>query len=294
MCVKKITGRYVYWSELGLSSKYEWVVRRSCDNAADVVLAARQNRLTEFKGVGPVRSAGITKELQASGFIFSESAVSAAYRRLLVAIGIDASPSENVAYESMKEITPDNIAYLRSLMEWSLTETERKAIDLGFGLNGEPPLGLEDIYRVINEDHYFSRNWIRGIQAKALRKMSHRCRQRYILQHFPECIRTPGQEAIKNALEDNYPVVSALFQKACADRTLHGTLDDMRMEELNLPLRIKERFWAERITTVGAILRLDELKLIRACGRCDFAKEVIDRLHQLDISLSANALPVAN
>lgn len=154
-------------------------------------------------------------------------------------------------------------------------------------------MSIDDIFKVVNERYSISHAWVREFRTKALRKMSHRCIQRYILIRFPEYVRSPEQARCKSALEDNYPVVSSLFREICVSGKCYTTLDNTRIERLKLSPRANERFYERGIVTVGQILRKDELDLRRILRLDDLVKEVIGKLHQMDVSLLSSTLSVA-
>lgn len=245
---------------LGLSKRYQKLL--SDYDPKDIIIAARQHDLTNYKGIGQVRAAKITEELQASGYIHTESSQSLGLRRLLANIGIITSYNSTEEYEAREEFTPERISTVRDAITATLTPREGEILILRFGLSGNPPLGLDEC----GNQFYVTRERIRQIEAKTLRKLHHPSRARMVRKFFPE-----------------FPDLAPKPTEYHSD----NPVDKITIEDLDLSIRAYNCLKRANIDYLGQLRQLSQsdLRKIRNLGDRP-ATEVLGKLAMLGITLA--------
>ena len=247
-------------NDLGLSKQYQKLL--SDYDPKDIVIAARQHELVKYNGIGSVRAHKIIEELQTSGYIYTESSQSLGLRRLLACIGIITDYNSNEEYEARAEFTPERIDTVCDAITATLTPREGEILVLRFGLSGNPPLGLDDCGSRL----CVTRERVRQIEAKTLRKLRHPSRTRMIRKFFPE-----------------FPDLTPKPAEYHSD----DPVDMLTIEELDLSVRAFNCLKRANIDYLGQLRQLSQsdLRKIRNLGDRP-ATEVLEKLTTLGITLA--------
>lgn len=261
--IKKLAD-ITHVTDLGLSKKCQKLV--SSYDPKDIVIAARQHKLTNFDGIGKIKATRITKELTTSGYIHHESIQSQRIRQLLIKARAIDRPSNTEEYESRVEFTAEQISFILDFLDDILTSRENKIITLRFGLSGEQPLTRSECDKECN----VIQDRIRQIEDKALRKLRQPNRKRIlqkILHGSPYPIPQPVEAKVKPTQDSSH--------------------DELTIEELDLSVRSYNCLTSRAgIKTVGQLRQLSQTDLlrIRNFGRKSL-EEIFWKMKQLGITL---------
>lgn len=199
-------------------------------------------------------------------------------------------------------MTPQKAGLVYEALQ-TLTEREREMLSLRYGLSDNKAKTPEEI----GQQWEITRERVRQIEAKALRKLRHPTRQRplkfaYSLatdaeveSYRAEIKRKQEQESWRKEL---YPGIEAeIFQRAARDPSLLQRIEDLKLqyktkydgkpvEELELSVRAQNCLAQLNIKTVGELLQRSEMELLRTknAGRKTL-KEIKDVLVDLGLRL---------
>lgn len=163
-------------------------------------------------------------------------------------------------YEEMSPITNPKVARVMCVLD-TLTERERQVIKMRFGLDGESPKDLE----TVGMTYYVTRERVRQIEAKALRKLRHPSR----LRSLPELYGFVPPEKIPTGI-----CLMATDGRKVVD-------PDTTIDNLCLSVRTYNCLRRSKITTVRDMINLpaDDWFKVRNLDRKGL-EEVIEKLHE--------------
>lgn len=239
MPVKKITEARSL-DELILSHNTRVAIERI--PIRDIIQAARFGRLTQFSKIGPAKADEITRAVHTAGYIFHENQQSAAVRKFLLDLDdwcyIEKNYGSVEEYESRKELTPEQIAAVLSVLADALKEREYTIMVMHAGLDGNGSRTYEEcgeIFRISPERARrlcsITRTTLRGSTS--------------IMQKLREIYRGDLDERPPEAKADN------------------NVLLGLSLERLGLSIRAFNCLYRTGVRTVGDICKMTDYELRR-------------------------------
>lgn len=246
----------------GVLAKYEYSV-------AEIITAARQEKLTKLAGIWKTREAKIMDAVDRAGFIMHESETSRKIRNLLTAIYRPA-PETAEQYEARVEFTEQQKDDLLKILGRSLVATELKTLKLHFGIETAYPMTLKEI----RDEFQVSRQRVQQYESHAMMKLRHPVRRQDLMKIFPGW----------------YGFVSIV---AIGDKFLGRRVDNIPLEDLPRLARVTyENLKAAQIENVGQLSQYTYQEIMQICGYQSRANNVVKALWGVGRSLKPE--PIEN
>jgi len=144
----------------------------------------------------------------------------------------------------------------------TLSPRENKVLRLRFGLDGNKPQDLETVGRQFG----VTRERIRQLEAKAIRKLKHPSRKRVILgESWQMAVQEAKAEGVK--LIKEYQQLRTKPMKQISINP--NPNDELMVDELNLPTRVINALYRANIDKVGVLRRtpVEMLETIKGLGK---------------------------
>lgn len=212
-------------------------------SVAEVVMAARCGQLTKLSGIGVTLAERILKAVDEAGLIMHESTISWGTRRLLAEV-LNYPLGTIEEYEARAEFTEQQHDELFELLMMTLTQQELYVLESRFEFTGKQPMALKQIGDELN----VSTEWIRTLEAKALRKLRYILRRKRLMEIFPE-VSEFGDKILKRPEEFDESI---------------GELSIINMQHLSI--RAYRCLMHARINTVGQLMQLTYDEVMKING----------------------------
>lgn len=261
--------------DIGLSSTYRRMLKKY--SPSDVVAAACEGRLTDFRGITKNIAESIIKQLDAAGYLPERISRSLALRRLFISTGIFLEGTFDNLGKNVEFTETQRIFMCDCLLTFILDADEKEVLLLRNGLADGKTWTLE----AVGSELDFSSDHVHQLEDKALDKLREALRSNTALWRiaFPEIVRAEEQTDEYKRREEAKKRGVALDEEFCKWAAEHEDIMNEPIEDLDLSVRSFNCLKRAGKNTIGDLLQMKEgdFMKVRNLGR-NSTEEIISRL----------------